>query len=242
MAYDEARQEAVLFGGYGNAGYLRDTWTWDGTVWARLNPAHSPPREYAPVMTYDAANGVVVLFGDDGDDLRADTWTWNGRDWHQEHPSFSPTIRPGAGLAYDAGRHRVILFGGVDELSCGDTGCADFRDTFTWDGSNWTREHPHPEPDKRSFMGMTRDPLSNEVVLYGGVQDFLGGAIFGDTWKWDGSNWTEVRLDVRPPKRDGMAMAYSPALDQVVMFGGTAYGAAWYDDTWIWDGSAWTEG
>jgi hypothetical protein len=240
MAYDQSREETVLFGGYGDHGYLRDTWTWDGSVWTRETPTHSPPREYEPTMAYDSRNGVVVLFGNDDNDARADTWIWDGSDWRRAQPSFSPVIRSGAGIAYDSISGRVILFGGVDDLSCGDTGCADFRDTFSWDGLTWTKLHPHPEPDKRSYMGMAQDPLTGGVVLFGGVQDFLGGAIFGDTWEWDGSNWGEVRLNVRPPRRDGMAMAYLPASNQVVMFGGTAYGTAWYDDTWLWDGSSWS--
>jgi hypothetical protein len=242
MTYDEAREEVVLFGGYSRGGYLKDTWTWDGTTWTRQTPVHSPPRDYEPVMAYDARRGVSVLFGDDGNDLKGDTWLWNGRDWRKQHPLRSPSTRPGAGMAFDQTRDRVVLFGGIDDSSCGDTGCADYRDTFTWDGANWVKEDPDQAPDKRSFMGMAPDPGTGKVALYGGVQDFLGGAIFGDTWKWDGTTWTEFRLDVRPPKRDGMAMAYSPALDRVVMFGGTSYGLVWYRDTWIWDGAAWSEG
>jgi hypothetical protein len=37
------------------------------------------------------------------------------------------------GLAYDAARNRVVLFGGTDELGL-------LRDTWTWDGTDWTSE------------------------------------------------------------------------------------------------------
>lgn len=33
MAYDDARQVVVLYGGYDGAGRLGDTWTWDGVSW-----------------------------------------------------------------------------------------------------------------------------------------------------------------------------------------------------------------
>jgi hypothetical protein len=32
MVYDAARQETVMFGGYG-PGLKGDTWTWDGSTW-----------------------------------------------------------------------------------------------------------------------------------------------------------------------------------------------------------------
>jgi hypothetical protein len=91
-------------------------------------------------------------------------------------------------------------------------------------------------------MGMTEDVARGGIVLFGGVEDFLGGKIFGDTWTWDGIGWTEHRSDLRPAKRDDMAMAYSPTLQRVVLFGGTEYGLKWYADTWTWDGSVWAQG
>ena len=42
MAYDNARQRTLLFGGY-NGSVLGDTWDWDGRVWTRQAPATSPP-------------------------------------------------------------------------------------------------------------------------------------------------------------------------------------------------------
>jgi hypothetical protein len=37
MAYDAARQEVVLFGGY-RPGVVGDTWTWDGSTWTLVDP------------------------------------------------------------------------------------------------------------------------------------------------------------------------------------------------------------
>jgi hypothetical protein len=88
MAYDAATGTVVLFGGqaYGR-GYLGDTWTWNGSTWAKQAPASSPPALAAASMAYDAATGTAVLVG--GQDwtpgigltsLRG-TWTWNGTTW-----------------------------------------------------------------------------------------------------------------------------------------------------------------
>jgi hypothetical protein len=42
MAYDAARGQVVLFGGYDGSGYLNDTWVWDGTNWVQKFPATVP--------------------------------------------------------------------------------------------------------------------------------------------------------------------------------------------------------
>jgi hypothetical protein len=61
MAYDAARGQVVLFGGWDGSG-LNDTWVWDGSNWVQKFPAN-PPGRYWHAMAYDAARGQVVLFG-----------------------------------------------------------------------------------------------------------------------------------------------------------------------------------
>lgn len=42
MAYDQAKQTAILFGGFNtSAGRLGDTWSWNGATWTHLRPATS---------------------------------------------------------------------------------------------------------------------------------------------------------------------------------------------------------
>ena len=51
--------------------------------------------------------------------------------------------------------------------------------------------------------------------------------------------WTQ-KEDIGPSPRYGHAMAYEPAHQRVVLFGG--YGASGlFNDTWGWDGVAWTQ-
>ncbi len=48
MAYDSGRGVVVLFGGMSAAGYLPDTWEWDGTTWtlrASLDPRQGSARD-----------------------------------------------------------------------------------------------------------------------------------------------------------------------------------------------------
>jgi hypothetical protein len=62
MAYDAARGQVVLFGGW-DAAIVNDTWVWDGTNWVQKFPANAPPAVGGHAMAYDAARGQVVLFG-----------------------------------------------------------------------------------------------------------------------------------------------------------------------------------
>jgi hypothetical protein len=70
----------VLFGGVSlsKGAILDDTWTWDGTTWARQDPVHHPSARLDPAMASDPATGAAVLFGglsSKGATLH-DTWSW----------------------------------------------------------------------------------------------------------------------------------------------------------------------
>jgi hypothetical protein len=126
IAYDAARGEVVLFGGSHKAGYLGDTWTWDGTTWTQQFPATAPSARASMGMTYDAPRNEVVLFG--GGNYLGDTW--DGTTWTPQQPPSSPSGRVDTGVTYDAARTEVVLFGGYSFL--GTVG-----DTWAWAGTNW---------------------------------------------------------------------------------------------------------
>jgi hypothetical protein len=83
-------------------------------------------------------------------------------------------------------------------------------------------------------MGMTYDAARGEVVLFGGTDD----DDLGDTWTWDGTDWTQRTPAHHPSARFGMGMTYDSARSEVVLFGGAVAGG---DDTWTWDGTDWTQ-
>ena len=82
---------------------------------------------------------------------------------------------------------------------------------------------------------MGYDQVNQNVVLFGG--EVLSGPL-GDTWTWDGTNWTEQFPASSPLPRFRFPMAWSPN-NQVLLFGGN--GADVYGDTWSWDGSTWIQ-
>src|SRR5437867_3683257 len=60
----------------------------------------------------------------------------------------------------------VLLFGGDYYDRFGDVHM--LGDTWTWDGSRWTEQHPSDSPSPRCCMGVAYDLAHGEVVLYGG--------------------------------------------------------------------------
>jgi hypothetical protein len=89
IAYDFARREVLLFGGYDGGVYFGDTWAWDGAGWTEQAPARSPPGRTTMGTAYDAAGREVVLFGGAATvpSLR-DTWTWDGDTWTRRGPEL----------------------------------------------------------------------------------------------------------------------------------------------------------
>jgi hypothetical protein len=173
MAYDAATGNVVLFGGE-SLGALSDTWTWNGTTWTRQHPAAHPVTLPGRAIAYDAATGEVVLFGAGNFDRQ--TWTWDGTTWTRQHPAAHPSARSDAAMAYDAATGNVVLFGGIggrtDQL---------LSDTWTWDGTTWTREHPATRPPARRLAAMAYDAAASNVVLFGG---FSSRGYLNNTWTW----------------------------------------------------------
>ena len=63
MAYDDARGEVVLVGGYSTPGQttLNDTWSWDGTAWTQYGLLATSLCDQS--LAYDSARQRIVMFG-----------------------------------------------------------------------------------------------------------------------------------------------------------------------------------
>ena len=175
MAYDEHRQNVVLFGGFGSGGELNDTWTWDGSTWTQLQPRVVPPGRNAASLAYDARDHQTVLFGGccQNSPYQAfnDTWTWDGRSWTEQVPDVSPSGRVGAALSYDDALHEIVLFGGAN--------ASPFNDTWLWDGHRWNEARSRTSPGIRSAASLAYDPSLKSTVLFGGDTNGIDNA---DTW------------------------------------------------------------
>ena len=235
IAYDEARERTVLFGGRAGGGSLQgDSWEWDGTDWTEVADT-GPDARSGHALAFDAARERVVLFGGEaaGSALRGDTWEWDGTDW-TEVADTGPDARSGHALAFDAARERVVLFGGEA------AGSALRGDTWEWDGTDWT-EVADTGPDARSGHALAFDAARERVVLFGG--EAAGSALRGDTWEWDGKEWTEV-AHFGPGPSAAFAMTFVGGA--TLLFGGVTSSTAPAPAeelsrlSWEWDGAHWT--
>ena len=185
MACDAARAEVVLFGGSNPSNWLADTWVWDGSNWTQKYPVSSPPvLTEDPSMVYDAARGQVVLFeGFPETGYLSETWIWDGTNWTQKTPANAPPPRAGQSMAYDAASGQTVLFGGQVRSSVCLVLCPllYLDDTWTWDGSNWTRKDILTHPPRRSWSAMADDSAHGQLLLFGGTDSFRG---LRDTWVW----------------------------------------------------------
>lgn len=140
LTYDDAHGQLVLFGGKDalNAGNeFNDTWTFDGTTWLPHTGLSSPPSRYDPVMAYDASRRVVILFAGRSDAANTTynaTWSWDGLMWRRLSPTTAPQPLAGRAGTYDGAYAQIVVFGGSGADLVGDV-----SETWTWDGSTWTR-------------------------------------------------------------------------------------------------------
>lgn len=179
IAYNSARHELVLFGGYDSNLLLGDTWVFDiqsgaWTPYPAVNP-HPSPR-LGHMMAYDESRSTVVLFGG-GSSTGAfgDTWEWNGIAWNQVAVGGAPTPvgRSYGSLSYDSARRTVVLHGGLPG------GSAPLSDTWEWNGHAWNQLFLNPPP-ARGLAASCFDSARTAVVLFGG---YNGSSDLADAWE-----------------------------------------------------------
>jgi len=245
LVYDQARHELVLFGGDVSTegpGTVstpdRDTLTWNAGRWTLRRTASSPPARRDAVMAYDARRRKVVLYGGIGlaaspvtgtQDQLDDTWTWDGSSWTQARPKHSPGFNFSwpATAAYDPASKAVLLYGFTQTTTQTGSGSGSSMnaETWSWDGSDWTRLSPTTSPSQEGVMVATAD----RTYLVAGASGRLGGLFVSQMWEWEGKTWTLLA-----PANDWRGLSGALAFDlqhhQIVAFTG---------DTWTWDGSGW---
>ncbi|MDX2131724.1 MAG: LamG-like jellyroll fold domain-containing protein [Planctomycetota bacterium] len=229
-AFDVSRGRFVLFGGAlaGDILSIGDTNEWDGSSWFQRLPSPSGPGLRCCLgMTYDAARGHTLLFGGiNGTTVFRDTWRWDGSTWLQLS-NTGPSVRYAPALADDPVRQRVVFFGGTTSFGASTF----FNDTWEWDGSTWTQKFPAVSPPARRFHTMAFDPVRNAVILFGG-EGPTNGAILGDTWAWDGTNWTLLAVG-GPSPRAGPGMVYDEVRRGMLLFGGATSATVQVAETWF---------
>jgi hypothetical protein len=98
---------------------------------------------------------------------------------------------------------------------------------------------------------MAYDPTTGTLVLHGGCADAslpyscpgqnIGGQpALGDTWTFDGTDWTKQQSTASPTARDGAVAVDGYGTTPMLLFGGQgdegtgSYGGNFLRDTWTW--------
>ncbi len=175
MAYDEIRNNTVLFGGADNitGGSLTDTWIWDGTDWTHVTPATTPPVLNTASFAWDNTHGYVLSWG--GTPSTTRTWKWDGTDGTSFSPIHHPSGYETAGLVDWRVGGKVLEFGGTNR----DSGVIDYNETWTWSGTDWVEIFPVDNPSARNDVQLAYDFTRDQVVLFGGN---AAGFSLDDTW------------------------------------------------------------
>ncbi|HWL92734.1 MAG TPA: kelch repeat-containing protein, partial [Phycisphaerae bacterium] len=161
----------------------------------------------------------------------AGTWSLLPQD-----PVAWPGPRRLHAMAFDIQRGVTVLFGGIDDPP---TGSLVLPDTWEWNGTNWSEKFiTGTSPPARHSHAMAYDSEREVIVLYGGAD--INNNIFGDTWEWDGTDWSEKSPASRPSPLTGHAMAYDSARGVTVLFAGIGDNVPANNQTWEWDGTNWS--
>ena len=231
MAYDAARGQVVLFGGATASGYLGDTWTWDGTDWTEQHTRALALRrdtDWGWRTTPPAARSCCSAAAT----APATTSATPGPGTARTGPSAHPATRPRRDTAGDGIRRRPRA------RSCCSAGPPAYsRRHLDLGRHGLDAQHPAHSPSAANGHGhgLRRRPRPGRAVRRLRRQR----PYLGDTWTWDGTDWTQRHPAHSPPGRDSMGMAYDAARGQVVLFGGVRR-PFYLGDTWTWDGTDWS--
>jgi len=238
FTWDSSVGHGVLFGGLvPNGNPVADTWTFNGTWHDRTGAVSGAPSARwgdQTAMTYDAADGYVLLFGGSVGYIGSganDTWAFANHTWTNLTSTAGTPPRPrfAATMTYDPAAKAVVLFGGQSYWASSGT----YNDTWEFQHGRWTHLNLSVAPTPRRGAMMVFDPQLHGLVLFGGG----GGSGFNplsSTWTFVNGTWHRWNIS-GPPGRWWGAMTYDPAYHAVALFGGagssgcgTVYGDTWF--------------
>lgn len=219
IAYDAVHKVLVMYGDYwSSAGPTDGTWIWDGTDW---QPQTAVGPQFVGAEAYDPSSQRVLLFAEGTNQ----TWSWDGAQWQKLSPVNEPGARQGGvSMSFDPATGKVVLFGGIG------LNHEYLADTWSWDGSTWSRLSPAASPPGRAYAVLVPYSAMHQLLLIGGEN----GAVLSDAWKWNGSTWTAMP-SFGP--RDG---ANAVEIGTKVMLFGGGSGTQTTNDVWWWDGASWS--
>jgi hypothetical protein len=230
MAYDLSDDVIVLFGGYGDGGFLQDTWEYyvDNHTWVEVVTDPHPKEMNSSPMVYDTLTSRIMLVGEEVASSDFQTWKYNplSKQWTNLDPVAEPPSRAGHALAFDKKIGRVVLFGGAAGMSF-------LGDTWEYDpfGNEWL-EQTVTGPSPRVGASMEYLPFWEGVILFGGMSS---GEYDNQTWlytSFGAPKWESVFTTEWPEGRSYANMEYDYRSDMILLFSG-GNTTSWFNETWL---------
>lgn len=238
-AYDPLRNQMVTFGG---------TLAFSATIgsittvirdaqWSSPFFTQKPSPRSLATFTTDPESNTVWMFGgldENSAFYYGDLWGLRNGQWYLMPEDANS---PGGGCetplaAFDSDRKVLVV-------TCSGT------ETYEFNGTTWSAKDPQNDPPIRRFGAMVYDKRLKKTLIFGGYNN---SNYRNDTWSWDGTNWTEIKIDGddRPTNRGLMAMWYDPLQQKTIIYGGLGRGSVnekitRYSDMWSFDGTRWTK-
>lgn len=196
---------------------------------AQATDSTSPPHRRHHALVYDPASRHVLLAG--GQHLVSnsetpvldDLWSWDGLRWTQVAASTGiPMITHKLFADTTGGLFAIISRGLVAH----------------WGSQGWGVVVRDSLSRRESAAG-AYDSDHQRYVFFGGL---VGGRAYdttGETWAFDGKQWTRIATTGPPPMLGG-SMAYDTRRKVLVLFGGLDTLGHKLADTWELDRNHWT--
>lgn len=238
--YDSDNKQMIIFGGAGKGGVLSDTWILDveKKKWEEIETDETPaePR-YNHSAIYDSASKQMIVFGGSSNKgVLSDIWAFDvkNKKWKEIEVEDSPAKTCHSAM-YDPKAKKMVVFGGSDNM------VQYFSDIWILniERERWEELDIDEEkaPLARHYPGTIYDSDNKQIIIFGGTQRGLGGAVgnpISATWifNFDNKKWRKVEAKKVPASRDGHSAVYDPLGKQMIIFGGS-WGGNYFSDTWI---------
>lgn len=200
-----------------------------GCLPAQAPTSPAPPHRRHHALTYDPVGQRVVLAGgqhlisNSETPMLDDIWSWDGLRW---------TV-VAASTGYPMITHKLFVDSAGGIFATFSRGLVARQN-----GQRWSIVVPDSMSRRESAAG-AYDSHRQRFVFFGGL---VGGRAFdttGETWEFDGRQWTRVATSGPSPTLGG-AMAYDSRRQVMVLFGGLDTTGRKLADTWEWDRTRWT--
>ncbi len=236
LAFDEAREVALLFGGTSAFGQPESSTflfasSKESAAWVAFSDNTQPGPRSLFAFTSDPVNNTIwMLGGIDESSTLDDFWQYQNGVWQAVTAEKGPAGCLTPNSAFDTDRQKLVVV------------CASSV-TFEFDGTAWKQfEGLKNPPPARRFSSMSYNPTLKKTILFGGYDDTN---YRDETWLWDGTSWSREKRNPAPA-RSLTSMWYDPTLKKTVIYAGigrvtTEDRITRYSDMWSFDGNGWTE-